>query len=343
MSRLQLKEKPNRFGRSKLSEVLPLQVPFCINIFPINACNFKCKYCYYAEESYSKQKYYDKNVMSLKEFKKYADDISGFGTPIKTLRFVGQGEPLLHKDIDLMVKYAKEINIAEKVEIITNGSLLTNQMADKLIMAGLSSLLISIQGINSSQYEEFCGVDIDYNKLIENIKYFYENKKETVLHVKIIDFVLNSASDKTKYYDIFSNIADKCIIEPLCTNDLLDFSWLNTSKYRIDENKKEDICPYPFYQMQITPDGYVKPCCAASHLAPTIGNAQEKTIAEIWNSREFNEFRINMLNGIVPKHCENCSALQEKRVPKEDVISQICAMKLVDKYMKRINDEIWNY
>ena len=31
--------------RVKLAEVIPLETPFTLNIFPSNICNFKCKYC----------------------------------------------------------------------------------------------------------------------------------------------------------------------------------------------------------------------------------------------------------------------------------------------------------
>ena len=35
--------------RTKLAEVIPLDTPFVVQIFPVYACNFKCVYCF--EES----------------------------------------------------------------------------------------------------------------------------------------------------------------------------------------------------------------------------------------------------------------------------------------------------
>jgi len=32
--------------RIKLSEKIPLKTPFTLNIFPTNACNFRCSYCH---------------------------------------------------------------------------------------------------------------------------------------------------------------------------------------------------------------------------------------------------------------------------------------------------------
>jgi len=56
------------------------------------------------------------------------------------IRFAGTGEPLLHKDIAKMVEYAVKMNVAEAVDIVTNGLLLEPDLSDKLIAAGLSSL-----------------------------------------------------------------------------------------------------------------------------------------------------------------------------------------------------------
>ena len=30
-----------------LGEVLPLEIPFLIQIFPVYGCNFKCEYCFF--------------------------------------------------------------------------------------------------------------------------------------------------------------------------------------------------------------------------------------------------------------------------------------------------------
>jgi len=58
---------------------------------------------------------------------------------------------LINKDIPVMVKMAKDAEIAERVEIISNGSLLDKTMSDRLIEAGLDTLRISLQGLNSKK------------------------------------------------------------------------------------------------------------------------------------------------------------------------------------------------
>ena len=69
--------------------------------------------------------------MKFDLYKKCIDELALFGDQLKVLRFVGMGEPLLHKNIAEMVAYAVSRNVALRVELLTNGSLLTRQMSDK--------------------------------------------------------------------------------------------------------------------------------------------------------------------------------------------------------------------
>jgi len=71
---------------------------------------------------------------------------------------MGQGEPLINKDIPVMVKMAKDAEIAERVEIISNGSLLDKTMSDRLIEAGLDTLRISLQGLNSKNIKTYAAL-----------------------------------------------------------------------------------------------------------------------------------------------------------------------------------------
>jgi len=65
---------------------------------------------------------------------------------------------LINKDIPVMVKMAKDAEIAERVEIISNGSLLDKTMSDRLIEAGLDTLRISLQGLNSKNIKTYAAL-----------------------------------------------------------------------------------------------------------------------------------------------------------------------------------------
>ncbi|RLA98495.1 MAG: radical SAM protein, partial [Deltaproteobacteria bacterium] len=147
--------------RVRLAEVLPLRTPFMIEIYPMYACNFFCKYCMMSLEKEKRGAISRKVVMDFDLYKKCIDDITTFPDKLKILRFAGIGEPLLHKKMADMVEYAASKDVADKIEIITNGSLLTPKLSDSLISAGLSRLIVSIQGTTKEKYKEISGVNID--------------------------------------------------------------------------------------------------------------------------------------------------------------------------------------
>ena len=90
----------------------PLAAPLLIYMDVCNLCNFRCKFC---AAQMMKPDGYKRQLMSLELYKKIIDDIAGFPTPLKTLRFVGGGEPLINKELPEMIAYAKALLFAATV------------------------------------------------------------------------------------------------------------------------------------------------------------------------------------------------------------------------------------
>lgn len=313
-------------AREILGEVLPLDTPFLIQIFPVYACNFRCGYCLYALSKDKHGYVSNKTFMDMNVYKKCIDDIKHFNNKLKMLRFAGIGEPLLHKNIADMVRYAKGCNVAQTVDIVTNGALLNEELSLALIDAGLDKLRISIQGISKEKYKDLSNVDIDFNELEKNIRFFYNHRRGTKVHIKIIDCALSNEGEEEMFFNIFGNICDTIAIEHLTpTVDGIDYSSL--AKGKIQEVTQSgnsimdtSVCSQPFYMMQINPDGKVVPCCSMSY--PVIlGDSQENTIPDIWNGIEFSKFRRVLLDG-VKNTCEICAScsLYKYGLFKEDIL-----------------------
>lgn len=321
--------------RTILKEVLPLETPLGIYFFPIYACNFKCAYCMNSVDKNEHNSVYKENIMSFSLYKKCIDDISQFKDKVKMLRFAGLGEPLLHKNIAQMVEYATQKEVANTVEIITNGSLLTPKIADDLIEAKLDRLSISIQGVESYMYKKIAKYEIDFEKFVSNIRYFYENRRNTKVHIKILDCSLNSEEDKERFYSIFESICDTITIEkvaPLMEN--VDYSKiLPNDDYTVRGNAVEevDICSFPFYLMQINPDGTVHPCCSNILETPIVGNCYDESVKDIWLGHRNNLFRRKMLGGCSNldrnSYCTRCRIYKYSLFP-EDIILKSDSEKL---------------
>jgi radical SAM protein with 4Fe4S-binding SPASM domain len=63
------------------------------------------------------------------------------------------------------------------------------------------------------------------------------------------------------------------------------------------------ICIMPWIHTYIETDGEVKPCCLSK---TSIGNVNNKSLKDIWNSKLYIDIRKKMLNGEKPEGCTEC-------------------------------------
>lgn len=305
--------------RNKLSDVVPLKVPYTLDIFPIYACNFRCKYCIQSVEIEKRGEISHKKIMDYELLCKLVDDAKMFGKKIKAVHFAGYGEPLLHPDIGKMVKYFVDNNVSDIVDIVSNGALLNPKISTELLDAGLNKLRVSLQGLDDKTYENTSGVKIDFKKIIHNITQFKQLRDKgnykTKIYVKIIDFALDKHTEE-EFYELFSPICDLISVEHLAplVNEI-KYDELIKKSYNTNLKGNEvqflKVCPRPFYSMMINPDGDVSPCC--NHYKPIIlGNIKTDSIVNIWKSKIMKNFQSQQLmfkknNFLACKNCENIS------------------------------------
>jgi len=297
--------------RTKLYKELPLSTPFSVHIFPSYFCNFKCSYCLHSlSEEELKKMSFKRQFMEFDTYKKAIDSLKEFPNKLKALIFAGHGEPLIHKDIDKMVDYAKKNNIADRVEIVTNASLLTHDLSDKLISAGLDRLRISVQGVTSQKYKDVSNIQIDYNDFVENIRYFYRKRKNTNIYIKIIDIALDSKEDEKKFLDIFSPVCDTAAIEyaiPFVSE--VDYSSFNTDFNRCKQghSQSSNICSMPFYMLVLEPNGNILPCCSTT-VPIVLGNIHNSSLRDVWQSEKLKSFlRLQLTGKNMNSVCKACS------------------------------------
>jgi len=302
--------------RVPLHEKLPLSTPFSLHIFPAYMCNFRCNYCLHSlPEEVLQKKGFKRQLMEYDTYRRAIDSCAGFTGRLKALIFAGHGEPLIHSDIARMVAYAKEKQVADRVEIVTNGSLLTRKLADDLIAAGLDRLRVSVQGITGEAYKRTMGKEFDFSTFVEGLRYFYKHKKDTEVYCKIIDVALTESDDEQKFRDIFAPVADEVAIEyeiPFVKE--VDNGAL---KENFDRSKQGNsisgakVCAMPFYMLVLTPNGDVVPCCSTD-VPIVLGNIWEQSLPEIWQSARKNGFcRVHLLgNREMHPVCSTCSVPQ---------------------------------
>ena len=233
-----------------------------------------------------------------------------FKNKIRQLTFYKDGEPLLHPQFIDMVKYAKDSNIAEKIWVKTNGLRLCPDLNSKLVESGLDLISISIKGVNNQGFADIANINIDYNILLDNIKDLYNKKNKTRIYVGIVDTNLTK-EEKEKFYNDFSKITDYCVIEDLHGWSYTEhINWKLSKKTTYNGNEIIDkiACPLVLYSISFNWDGSVSICNEDWAWKTIIGNVQQQTVKEIWNSVERFNFIKMHLEGKKNKNdaCKNC-------------------------------------
>lgn len=123
-----------------------------------NRCNGNCIYC--AREHVGKL-----HDMDFDLYKKIIDSCPN----TETVQTSGFGEPLLYPDIVEAVAYAKRKK--KHVRLVTNASLLTEDMSTQLLQAGLAEIRFSVDECTREGYEAL-RLGLSWKTVLENIILF---------------------------------------------------------------------------------------------------------------------------------------------------------------------------
>jgi radical SAM protein with 4Fe4S-binding SPASM domain len=311
-----------RNQRVDLREALPLDMPLSLNIEPTNVCNFKCKICAQSFDDFKDIEGYP-GYMTLDLCKKIMLDIKNMlpdkKGKLKTLRLYLNGEPLLNKDIIEIIQMAHDLDITNRIELFSNGTLLNGEIIEKLIDSPLDYLRISIYSIYNNNNKEITQSDFNADVVYENVKNFVQiknekNKKTPFITVKFIRN--NEKQEEDEFLNLYKNLADEAYTEPVMNwngyegRELAENLYENAEK-DIEKNilTSKKICAIPFYSLIIRCNGDVTACCADWHGDTKVGNIKEESLYDIWHGQKLKELRKMLINGerYKNKACKNCT------------------------------------
>jgi radical SAM protein with 4Fe4S-binding SPASM domain len=262
--------KKNLERRSKSVDVVKLfkeiPLPTWIELSLIDVCNRKCSFCPKVDESIAPDTF-------QKMSKKIIDNIHDQLLEINfngTVSLCGYGEPLLHKDINYIVK--KLSNVA-RVEIITNGDVLSSKRLQDLYISNVSKVLISM-----------------YDGPEQITKFKKMTKQANVPEEMVIL--------RDRWYDQHNDFGVKL------TNRA---GTINTGDQ--EEIGKYLNCYYPTYQFLIDWNGDIFLCPQDWQRRISMGNMMQDTIFKIWTNKTLTEYRKNLLSGKrCSGPCKKCNA-----------------------------------
>src|SRR5712691_11740943 len=131
-----------------------------------NRCNSLCETCpltFAPQES--------AHNLGLDELKRLVEQLPD----LKRAVMHGIGEPLLNRELPLMIRHLKERGVY--VLFNTNAALLTRRRQVSLIESGLDELRVSIDGSTPETYLKVRGIPV-FERVIENVAEMVQTKLE---------------------------------------------------------------------------------------------------------------------------------------------------------------------
>jgi radical SAM protein with 4Fe4S-binding SPASM domain len=121
-------------------------------------------------------------------------------------------------------------------------------------------------------------------------------------------------------YDLFDNIEVEIVTSNVNFDTRKDYGYSynskiplgldatkinNTHRRYLFENKT--FCMYPWIHLHVFPTGTAMPCCHAEHIGNnSLGNAQQTSLKDLWNSDRMKQLRKNMLSDTADPFCKRC-------------------------------------
>lgn len=290
-------------NRQNLMDALPLHKPFTVLIEPSSLCNFRCIQCF---QSIKTDSYFIKNRsnMPMHRFQRIIEQLQAWpGPKAKVLKLSLYGEPLVNSEFCEMLRLAREADIAERIETTTNASLLSPEIAEQLVDNQLDYARVSIYASDQIKHRDVTGSDMDIHKIHENLRVLQGIKKnkgsvKPFVSCKMLD---SYGEENELFIGMYQDVADEIYIDKPHSWIKVDGADFITSYYKDDMKVVTDdlennstrriACPMAFTTMAVRSNGDTSPCCVDFIGGTNLGNIDESTLQEIWNSDNWYDFQ----------------------------------------------------
>jgi MoaA/NifB/PqqE/SkfB family radical SAM enzyme len=300
-------KKATNLLKCGLDTIIPfdrhLGLPPSIQVEPTNICNLKCPLC----PTGSKDGKREKGFMSLQMFRTILEEM---GDILISVILYSWGEPFLNRELPDMIAECSARNILTITS--TNGNCdLTKEDALRIVDAGLSVLVIALDGSNQEIYQRYrLGGDVEkvkhFASLIQEAKtrrgseYPYTNLRAVVTRENEEDLENIEKIAHSLGMNMFSvkSLGDFTVNAPFN-----NFKPLRSNMQRYGKEGKASCskpifkCPYPFRQPTVFWDGTVVGCEFDYDLENPWGTLGEQSLAEIWNGSQAINLRKRLRKG----------------------------------------------
>ncbi len=299
------------FGRLKVE--FPSQLILDIT----EICNLACIHCPHPE--FSKSDHYSGAMMDPELNAKLVEEVRRHGQGhTQYIRFTSMGEPTTHPACFDMIEHAVR-NSGVTVTLTTNGKILDEARAERLLATGVDIVDISLDAFHPETYAKIRvrgDLQVTRANVLNLIKKSKERGSKTRVIVSYIEQPLNT-QETSLFQDYWKGQgADYVVIRRLHS-----CSGSKTQLAEISRQENKDTprrpCLYPWERIILNARGHLSFCPADWAHAAFVADYRTTTIYETWRGEFYQKLRDAHLKNIFSNHsfCGQCPDWKTTRWP----------------------------
>lgn len=271
-------------------------------------CNLACAHCPNSVLAEDQSWLGD---MDFDLYKKIIDEVAA-ERPEAVVRPFDGGEPLMHKQMEEMIRYAKEKGI-RKVAFTTNGLLFTEKRARAILEAGIDEIEFSIDAVTPETYLKIRKSE-HFDRLIENIERVLALRPEINPALRVhVSFVKQQDNmfEAKEFEEFWTPKVDFVgIREYHQHNALVD----DHGRYEKDTPPERHPCPYLWNRIIIQHNGKIRFCEFDWKAEHAIGDVRTQSLKEVWHGERYKTLRDQHVAGTFDyPYCKGCTDWREVR------------------------------
>ena|SRR3990167_5713039 len=292
--------------------------PRSVKIELSGRCNYRCGFC-----ALRTREAQPKEDMDLDFFKRITLEMRDDG--VDEIGFFYLGESTINPKLLVdAIAHVKKIGIPYRF-LTTNGSLMTPEVADGVMKAGLDSLKFSINASDDKQFKDVMGVKPRlFQDALEHLRKAREIRDETGYPCRIYaSSIRYDGEQQTKMEALLKEkvlpYVDQHYWLPLYSMGFLaiqreqelGYKPIAGNQGRLDAMREPLPCWSAFSEGHVTASGKMSACCFDADERWTMGDLTKSSFMDAWHSEKFANLRkAHLRRDVTGTPCEDCIAYQ---------------------------------
>ncbi len=250
-------------------------------------CNLKCKGCaFHGPDAFTSR---PKGFMARDTWKAVIDEIASWPAEVN-LTTHGGGEPLLHPDLLDILEYAKK-NRNIKAGVLTNATLLTEELAKELVARKIDWIAFSVDGVDPAAHalvRPGSKLDIIENNIMQFLQIAEKQGHTVETLINMVQYPEVKGQNEA-FVEKWLGKVDVVRLSPY-RDPPSSRRWPGTKKPR-------RACELLWSQAVVAWDGRVGLCCEDMDIDVELGDTRKIPLLSIWNGPDISHIRSLHENG----------------------------------------------